>query len=630
MSKLEKVLDDCLAQLASGQSTVGECLADHPEHAQELQRLLLTAQILEPGQNSEPTPIFKARARSRLMAHMQANPKKKRSATYWPAWAPLFLGRSFNMAFGLAAVLVLFLSTGTVLAQSALPGEALYDWKLASEEVFRTLHPNPLSVDLMVAERRVDDLTQVSDNDEAVALALLEYQHTLSNLSDYHTPESRQAISAALVRQKAELDQVQVDVPELDRLLTELGPAPPPSITSEPVELAFSYQTVNIDGRTITYRATITNTTSSQPVSTTLIAALSPNEEFVTDNGAGCALNDNGERSCELDDLALNVGRSVTVTTRAVPCYTGVVANSAMLEISDDSAQVSPSNSIQAENIIDSQYPNPARVIYVQSNSQNSDLGLVTSGGTNVNAEFHHWAAAPAWSPDGKHLAFFGIQGISQLAAPYNQGNGVWVVDVINNQQQNPRQLLAQDHIKNLTWSPDGTKIAVEIGPPGIAHEIAIIDSDDGRELYRFAGEQPAWSPNSQQLVIKGCFDACGLWLVEVDGSLVRQITTDSTDSYPTWSPAGDQIAFSSFNRDGNWEIYLLQIDSDAVTRLTNRKGTETTPVFGPCGQNLYLRTDAYGSWWITTMRLDGSGEYKVQEGVGSTEEWGLARPAVR
>ena len=95
-------------------------------------------------------------------------------------------------------------------------------------------------------------------------------------------------------------------------------------------------------------------------------------------------------------------------------------------------------------------------------------------------------------------------------------------------------------------------------------------------------------------------------------------------------SPAGDQIAFSSFNRDGNWEIYLLQIDSDAVTRLTNRKGTETTPVFGPCGQNLYLRTDAYGSWWITTMRLDGSGEYKVQEGVGSTEEWGLARPAVR
>lgn len=630
MSKLERVLDDCLAQLASGQSTVEQCLADHPECAPELQRLLLAAQILEPGQSIEPTPVFKAKARSQLIAHMVSNPKKKRSAAYWPAWVPFFLGRSFNMAFGLAAVLLLFLSTGTVLAQSALPGEALYDWKLTSEQVFRTLHPNPLSVDLMVAQRRINDITQVSGNDEAEALALSEYEHSLSNLSDYDSPESRQTITAALVQQKAELDQVDVDVPELDRLLAELDPVPVPPLVAEPVELAFSYQTVNIDGRTITYRATITNTTSSQPISTTLVTALSPNEAFVSDSGADCALNNNGELSCVVDDLALNASRSVTVTTRAVPCYTGMVASSATLDMGNASAQISPTRLIKAENVINSQFPNPARVLYVQSNDRNSDLGLVTAGGTALNAEFHRWAAAPAWSPDGKQLAFFGVQGISQLASPYNKGNGVWVVDVINNQQQNPRQLLAQDHIKNLTWSPDGTMIAVEIGPPGITHEIAIIDANDGHQLYRFAGEQPAWSPDSRQLVIKGCFEACGLWLVELNGTRVKQVTTDSTDSYPAWSPAGDLLAFSSSNRDGNWEIYLLQMDNGSLSRLTYRAGTDTTPVFGPCGQDLYLRTDQYGSWWITAMPLDGSDEYKVQEGVGSTVEWGLARPAVR
>ncbi|MCB9079039.1 MAG: PD40 domain-containing protein [Anaerolineaceae bacterium] len=629
MSKLERVLDDCIAQLASGQSTVEQCLADHPEHAKDLQRLLLTAQILEPGQSSEPTPIFRAKARSQLLAHMQVNPKRKRAATFGPGWVSLLIGRSFNLAFGLAAVLVLFLSTGTVLAQSALPGEALYDWKLASERVLRTLHPNPLSVDLMVAERRVNDLTQVSGNDEAVALVLSEYHQSLLNLSDYHSLESWQIILDALMRQKTELDQAKIDVPELDQLLAKSEPKPTTPARPEPVELAFSYQTVNIDGRTITYQATLTNTTSSQPISATLVASLSAKEVFVSDNGAGCTLND-GELSCRVNDLALNTGRSVMVTTQAVPCYTGMVVNTATLAIDDPSGQISPTDLINAQNDINSQFPNPARVVYVQSNPQNSDLGLVTSAGTSINAEFHHWAAAPAWSPDGKQLAFFGVQGISQLAAPYNQGNGVWVVDVINNQQQNPRQLLAQDHIKNLTWSPDGTMIAVEIGPPGITHEIAIIDAKDGRQLYRFAGEQPAWSPNSQQLIVKGCFDACGLWLVELDGSRIRQITTDSTDSYPAWSAVGDQLAFSSSNRDGNWEIYLLQMESGGITRLTYRDGTDTTPVFGPCGQDLYLRTDEYGSWWITAMLLDGSNEYKVQEGVGSTEEWGLARPAIR
>jgi hypothetical protein len=52
--------------------------------------------------------------------------------------------------------------------------------------------------------------------------------------------------------------------------------------------------------------------------------------------------------------------------------------------------------------------------------------------------------------------------------------------------------------------------------------------------------------------------------------------------------------------------------------------------VFDSCSQEIYFRTDQYGSWWITAMKLNGEDEYKVQEGIGSTSDWGLARPAVR
>ena len=78
MSKLENILDECLTQLITKQSTLEECLARYPEYAPELRRLLLAAQTLEKGQNVEPTPIFKAKARSQLMAHMKTRSKPQR------------------------------------------------------------------------------------------------------------------------------------------------------------------------------------------------------------------------------------------------------------------------------------------------------------------------------------------------------------------------------------------------------------------------------------------------------------------------------------------------------------------------------------------------------------------------
>jgi Tol biopolymer transport system component len=116
---------------------------------------------------------------------------------------------------------------------------------------------------------------------------------------------------------------------------------------------------------------------------------------------------------------------------------------------------------------------------------------------------------------------------------------------------------------------------------------------------------------------------------MDLKGKSKQQVTTDGTDSYPAWSSDGRYLVFSSLKRANNWEIYRLDWVDKQIVRLTNRAGTDTTPVFGPCNQEIYLRTDQFGSWWITAMKVDGTDEYKVQEGVGSTSDWGLARPAV-
>jgi Tol biopolymer transport system component len=240
----------------------------------------------------------------------------------------------------------------------------------------------------------------------------------------------------------------------------------------------------------------------------------------------------------------------------------------------------------------------------------------------------HLRAAAPAWSPDGTQLAFSGEAGISELGGIYDQGSGVWLVDIVEGEAQNAKQLVNEVHVSNIAWSPDGTKLAFEVAPPGLPHEIRVIKAGNGQEISRFPGEQPAWYSDNQKLIIKICAPDCGLWQVGLDGRKGQQITSGDTDSYPIWSPTGEYLAFSS-HRDGDWEIYLLRPGDGELRRLTRRSGTDTTPVFDSCGQELYLRTDVYGGWRVTVMKLDGSDERKVQEGVGPSDDWGLARPAV-
>ncbi|MBN1993884.1 MAG: AAA-like domain-containing protein [Anaerolineae bacterium] len=271
--------------------------------------------------------------------------------------------------------------------------------------------------------------------------------------------------------------------------------------------------------------------------------------------------------------------------------------------------------------------PQPATIVYVQSRGANHDLGLVSSAGQLLDAELHRLAAAPAWSPDGAMVAFYGEQGISELGGVYAQGNGIWLIDI---QTRTPRLLFQIDHVKNVTWSLDGTKLAFEFGPPyNTTHAVVIVDVRNGQELNRFPGEQPAWLPNSAELVIKSCQPECGLW--QVGGATNKLLTRDPTDSYPAISPDGKYMVFSSRFRDVDWEIYRfnLQDQAEEILRLTQRAGTDTTPVISPDGLEIYLRTDAFGDWQVTAMTIDGKNERLIKGNIGASEDWGLARPAV-
>ncbi len=71
---------------------------------------------------------------------------------------------------------------------------------------------------------------------------------------------------------------------------------------------------------------------------------------------------------------------------------------------------------------------------------------------------------------------------------------------------------------------------------------------------------------------------------------------------------ATEKIIFSS-NRDGNWEIYMMNPDGSQQVRLTNHRASDLNPVFSPTGEEILFVSDRGGERDLYMMRTDGLGE---------------------
>ena len=72
-------------------------------------------------------------------------------------------------------------------------------------------------------------------------------------------------------------------------------------------------------------------------------------------------------------------------------------------------------------------------------------------------------------------------------------------------------------------------------------------------------------------------------------------LATGSTVSSPAWSPDKSKIAFSS-TMDGNSEVYLLDLRSKRINRLTDNKAIDTEPAWSPDGKKILFTSDRSGS----------------------------------
>ncbi len=205
-----------------------------------------------------------------------------------------------------------------------------------------------------------------------------------------------------------------------------------------------------------------------------------------------------------------------------------------------------------------------------------------------VSGAEHIRSVAP--SPSGTRL-LFDYRG-EIVTAPVEHGD-------VENLTQTPGA-----HESYPAWSPDGKTVAYFSDASG---EYALhLRSAAGQEVREIELEgtgfyaYPHWSPDSKKVAFVD--NGRNLYLLDVASGSVKKVGQDTNyfpgpyrDLFGSWSPAGRYLAYTSISGTNFERAYVYDTRSGESTAVTDGLANVTAPTFDPSGKYLYLAvsTDA-------------------------------------
>ena len=202
------------------------------------------------------------------------------------------------------------------------------------------------------------------------------------------------------------------------------------------------------------------------------------------------------------------------------------------------------------------------------------DIFVMDADGSNVvrltNARGDD--TAPAWSPDGSRIAFQSFRD-RNVELYVMSSTGASPLRLTNNSMLDT----------NPTWSPDGAKIAWTRGTLTQTQIYSMNANGTGAAtLLTSDGRDPNWGSNGKIVFTRSVVGAF-VWevftMTSSGGSVTRLTTVSGPDFDPAWSRDSQQIVFAS-GRDGglNLELYVMSPTGANQQRVTTHAAIDRTP----------------------------------------------------
>ncbi|MDR0485264.1 MAG: Tol-Pal system beta propeller repeat protein TolB [Elusimicrobiota bacterium] len=179
-------------------------------------------------------------------------------------------------------------------------------------------------------------------------------------------------------------------------------------------------------------------------------------------------------------------------------------------------------------------------------------------------------------------------------------------------------------------YSPDGQRIVLTLSR-GSYPNLYMIDAR-GQIVRKmtdgyFIDTSPSFAPNGQEIVFIS--DRMGypqLYIMNVSGGNVRRLPANGYCDSPAWSPRGDKIVFTMRIGNSNYDIYIYDLRTSNITKLTQGNGNNEDPVWSPDGRFVAFSSTRGGKREIYIMSIDGLSIRKLAEIAGNsyTPSWSV------
>jgi TolB protein len=143
--------------------------------------------------------------------------------------------------------------------------------------------------------------------------------------------------------------------------------------------------------------------------------------------------------------------------------------------------------------------------------------------------------------------------------------------------------------------------VSAEGTPPKQRYKLIVSDYDgENQQIITTSDEpimSPAWSPDGQSLAYVSFETRASAIYVQTlrSGERKRVSARAGINGAPSWSPDGKTLALTLSRKDGDVDVYTLELASQVLTRMTFDPGIDTEPSWSSDGKKLYFNSDRAG-----------------------------------